>query len=66
MIKVPIKIKKCPISEAVFEIRFSSDYPIDAIFGILYGGIKDFFTEKPVFVTNFAIARISKRARPDP
>jgi len=48
MIKLPIKIEKCPISEAVFEVRFSSEYPIDAVFGILYGGIKDFFTEKPI------------------
>lgn len=48
MIPLPKKIENCPIIEAVFEIRYSSESPVDAIFGILYASIKDFFTEKPV------------------
>lgn len=48
MIQLPKKIKDCPITEAVLEFRYDSDYPSDAIFGMLYGAIKDFFSEKPV------------------
>jgi len=43
MSKIPKKILKCPISESVFEIRYSSTYPVDAIFGILYSAVKDIF-----------------------
>ena len=48
MIQLPNKIDICPIKEAILEIRYSSEYPVDAIFGILYATIKDFFTEKPI------------------
>ena len=48
MHKLPNKIEKCPIKEAIFEIRFFSTYPADAIFGVLYTKIKNFFTESPV------------------
>ena len=46
-VHLPEKIENCPIVEAVFEIRYSSKYPEDAIFGVLYAAVKDFFTEKP-------------------
>lgn len=36
MTALPIKISPCPIKEAVFEIRFKSDIPEDAIFGIVF------------------------------
>jgi len=45
-VHLPEKIENCPIVEAVFEIRYSSKYPEDAIFGVLYAAVKDFFTEK--------------------
>ena len=45
--KLPDKIKKCPITESVFEIRYTSEMPVDAIFGILYAAIKDIFTKDP-------------------
>jgi uncharacterized protein (TIGR04255 family) len=38
--KIPIKINKCPINEAILEIRFTSETPADAIFGIIYQEIK--------------------------
>lgn len=47
MDKLPKKIEQCPIKEAVLEIRFASDYPPDAIFGVVYSAIKNYFTEKP-------------------
>lgn len=47
MKKLPILIDPCPIEEAIFEIRFSSKIPSEAIFGILYGSIGDFFEKEP-------------------
>lgn len=35
--ELPVKIDPCPITEAILEIRFESDFPVDAIFGIVYG-----------------------------
>ncbi len=43
MDKLPIKIDPCPIIEAIFEIRFESSLPGDAIFGIIYNQFKDEF-----------------------
>lgn len=39
--KIPRKITPCPILEAVLEIRFESDLPEDAIFGIIYNKFKN-------------------------
>ena len=33
---LPKKISPCPIREAIFEMRFESELPPDAIFGVLY------------------------------
>ena len=41
MEKLPISIDPCPIIEAIFEIRFESSFPGDAIFGIIYNCFKD-------------------------
>ncbi len=41
MTQLPKKISPCPIKESVFEIRFDSDFPEDAIFGILYEKFKE-------------------------
>ena len=46
MTDLPKKIDPCPIVESIFEIRFSSSLPEDAIFGILY---KQFSKEFPKF-----------------
>jgi len=40
MQKLPIEIQECPIIESILEIRYSSDFPADAIFGMIYGGIR--------------------------
>jgi uncharacterized protein (TIGR04255 family) len=37
---VPTRITPCPIAEAIAEVRFSSDFPKDAVFGVLYNGLK--------------------------
>jgi uncharacterized protein (TIGR04255 family) len=41
--KIPKKITPCPITEAIFEIRFDSDLPGDAVFGIIYNDFKNDF-----------------------
>jgi len=41
MNNLPKKISPCPIKEAVFEMRFDSDLPQDAIFGIVYSKFKN-------------------------
>lgn len=43
MDKLPLLINPCPIVEAIFEIRFESSLPGDAIFGIIYNEFKDEF-----------------------
>lgn len=43
MDKLPLSISPCPIIEAIFEIRFMSSFPGDAIFGIVYNQFKDEF-----------------------
>lgn len=40
MEQLPKEIKNCPIEEALVEIRFESDLPSNAIFGILYERLK--------------------------
>ncbi len=43
MNKLPTKISPCPIMEATVELKFSSDLPKGAVFGILYNSLKDTF-----------------------
>ena len=42
-VKLPKKIEPCPILEAVIELRFSTSFPHDAIFGIIYKEFKDLY-----------------------
>jgi uncharacterized protein (TIGR04255 family) len=43
MDKLPIKVSPCPIMEATVELKFSSDLPKGAVFGVLYNSVKDKF-----------------------
>lgn len=43
MTRIPIKIDNCPIIESIFEIRFISNYPPEAVFGIFYQEISTVF-----------------------
>ncbi len=43
--KIPKKITPCPIAEAIFELRFDSSTPDEAIFGTFYKEFKDEFTD---------------------
>jgi len=47
-VRLPKKIEKCPIIEAVVEIRFSSDLPSDAVFGVIYKAFQSDFPTKPL------------------
>jgi len=49
--KIPKKIDPCPIVEAIVEIRFDSNLPGDAIFGVIYNQFKEDypkFTKLPI------------------
>ena len=41
--KIPIKIHPCPILEAIVEIRFNSNFPDEAVFGIIYSAFQEEF-----------------------
>lgn len=41
MQQLPKKITPCPIKQTIFEMRFNSELPDDAIFGILYNEFRD-------------------------
>jgi uncharacterized protein (TIGR04255 family) len=43
--KIPKKISPCPIQEAIFEVRFDTAIPGDAIFGICYNEFKADFSQ---------------------
>jgi uncharacterized protein (TIGR04255 family) len=45
-VKIPQKITPCPIVEAIIELRFDSDLPSEAIFGIFYGRLKNDYEKK--------------------
>ena len=40
-IKIPRKITPCPITEAIIELRFESDLPSEAVFGVIYGKLQN-------------------------
>ena len=43
LMKLPKKIDPCPITEVIFEVRFDSALPGDAIFGIVFNKFKEDF-----------------------
>jgi uncharacterized protein (TIGR04255 family) len=43
--RVPIRITPCPISEAIFEIRFIPGLPEEAVFGVVYNSVKNRFDD---------------------
>lgn len=45
---LPKSISPCPIIEAVFEVRFSSELPRNAVFGIVYNSLKSKFRSNPI------------------
>lgn len=40
---LPVKISPCPISEAIFEVRYETSIPREAVFGLVYNAFKDDF-----------------------
>jgi len=42
---LPTKLLQSPITDTTIEIRFSSDYPADAVFGIIYKNIQRDFSK---------------------
>lgn len=62
--KLPVKIDPCPIEEAIFEIRYSSEIPRDAIFGMMYGHIGHFFKNSPISLPILQIPEEIRRIDP--
>lgn len=56
---IPKKINPCPIIEAIVEIRFNSEMPSDAIFGVIYSEFKQ---EYPKF-ENLPILQLPETVR---
>lgn len=53
-VKLPKRIETCPIVEAILEVRFDSDLPSDAVFGVAYEKLREKFGE----VTNLPIRQV--------
>jgi uncharacterized protein (TIGR04255 family) len=60
MTDLPKKITPCPIKEAVFELRFESSVPEDAIFGIVFNQFKEEFNNT---ATSLPILEIPSQIR---
>lgn len=45
---IPKKLNVCPIQESILEIRFSTEYPDDAIFGMVYYKVKELFPNEKI------------------
>lgn len=58
--KLPKSINPCPIVEAVIEIRFDTIVPQNAVFGIIYNGLKSLLEVEP---TNLPILQIPENIR---
>ena len=43
---VPVRISPSPIKQAVLEVRFVSEHPSDAVFGMVYSAVNDMFPSK--------------------
>jgi uncharacterized protein (TIGR04255 family) len=44
-VDIPKKITPCPLIDAVVELRFETDTPSDAVFGIIYQELKEQYTK---------------------
>lgn len=62
---LPNKINPCPIKEVVFEIRFSSDLPEDAIFGIVFNQFKDEYNNSAVPLPILEIPTVVRNQDPN-
>lgn len=57
--KLPSRLDPCPIIEALVEIRFETNFPHDAVFGLLYNSIKDKYS----VVSKLPVADIPEQIR---
>lgn len=46
-IEIPQRVENCPIVQAILEFRIGSDLPNEAVFGMIFGTIRDEFTSPP-------------------
>ena len=56
--KLPLRLEKCPLVDALIEIRFESSIIGSAIFGIIYNLIRDDYKG---IVTNLPILQVPEQ-----
>lgn len=59
-IRIPKRLDKCPLVDALIEIRFNSHFDKSVIFGLIYGIIKDMY---PGRVVNLPLSQIPAQIR---
>ena len=59
-IRIPLKLNKCPLVDALIEIRFKSDLDKSVIFGCIYSLIRESY---PGPVVNLPITQIPSQIR---
>ena len=58
--RIPLSIDPCPILEAIVELRYESNGPEEASFGLIYGQIKSEFGQD---VTHLPILQLPEQIR---
>jgi uncharacterized protein (TIGR04255 family) len=56
---LPNRIEQCPIADYIIEVRFSTDVPKGAVFGIIYNSLKEDFKD----VKNLPILQVPEQLR---
>jgi len=64
-VQLPKKINRCPIREAVIELRFDSPFPLDAIFGIFYKEFQKDFPNPPEELPILQLPEMVRRSDPN-
>lgn len=57
--RIPESIEPCPIIDSIIELRFSSNFPAGALFGIIYNSFKDNYKK----VENLPISQLPEQIR---
>lgn len=64
--KLPKRLTPSPIIESDFEVRFNSDYPDDAVFGVVYTAVKELFSpKKPIGLPILQVPELMRHKDPN-
>ncbi|NBV99276.1 MAG: TIGR04255 family protein [Proteobacteria bacterium] len=62
--KLPIRVKKCPITEAIIEIRFEPNIPIHELHAIIYGKFSQDYPHREAF-KNLVLPEMIRKSNND-